>query len=301
MINEIQQNIIASFQKFIWDFYRDQGRFFAWRNSDSVVALRASQDLPATADKSSDMIIGHANPYYVVVSEIMLQQTQTYRVEPKYEQFIEQFPDFETLAAAPLRSVLAAWQGLGYNRRGKYLQQIAQKVVADFNGILPDDPMVLETFPGIGKGTAGSICAFAFNKPTVFIETNIRTVFIHSFFQTQDGVHDKELLPLIARTVDIDNPREWYYALMDYGVHLKKLHANPSRKSKHHIKQSKFEGSDRQIRGMIIKLLTEHPSIEREQLFKLIGKEGQRIERALGELQQERLVEYADDRYSIVC
>jgi len=281
----MQDNTITSFQQFIWDFYREQGRFFAWRNCDPAVAKGYG---------------GQVNPYHVVVSEIMLQQTQTYRVEPKYEQFIEQFPDFQTLADAPLRSVLAAWQGLGYNRRGKYLQQIAQKVVADFNGTLPDDPIVLETFPGIGKGTAGSICAFAFNKPTVFIETNIRTVFIHSFFYNQDKIHDKELLPLIADALDHTNPREWYYALMDYGVHLKKSCVNPSRKSKHHTKQSKFEGSDRQIRGMIVKLLTTHASLEREQLLAQIVKEEQRVARILDELQQEKLVAYKDDFYCIV-
>jgi len=270
----MQNNTITSFQQFIWDFYRTQGRFFAWRNCD--------------------------NPFHVVVSEIMLQQTQTYRVEPKYEQFIELFPDFQTLADAPLRSVLAAWQGLGYNRRGKYLQQIAQKVVSGFNGNLPNDPAVLETFPGIGKGTAGSISAFAFNRPVVFIETNIRAVFIHSFFQDQDKVHDKELLPLIADALDNDNPREWYYALMDYGVHLKKSHINPSRKSKHHVKQSKFEGSDRQIRGMIIKLLTEYPSLEPEQLLRQIAKEEQRVSRILDELHQEQLIGHKDNCYFIV-
>lgn len=270
----MQNNTITSFQQFIWDFYREQGRLFAWRNN--------------------------VNPYHVVVSEIMLQQTQTYRVEPKYEQFIAQFPDFQTLAAAPLRDVLAAWQGLGYNRRGKYLQQIAQKVVTDFNGILPDDPAILETFPGIGKGTAGSICAFAFNRPTIFIETNIRTVFIHSFFYNQDKIHDKELLPLIADALDHENPREWYYALMDYGVYLKKLCINPSRKSKHHTKQSKFEGSDRQIRGKIIKLLTEHVSLDNNQLLQLVQKEKQRVVRILGELQCEQLIAYKDDCYCIV-
>lgn len=283
-MNIMQNNTIASFQKFIWNFYREQGRLFAWRNC--------------------------GNPYHVVVSEIMLQQTQTYRVEPKYEQFIARFPDFQTLANAPLRDVLAAWQGLGYNRRGKYLQQIAQKVVSDFNGILPNDPEILETFPGIGKGTAGSICAFAFNRPTVFIETNIRTVFIHSFFYNQDKIHDKELLPLIADALDHENPREWYYALMDYGVHLKKLCVNPSRKSKHHTKQSKFEGSDRQIRGMIIKLLTEYPSLEHEQLLQLVQKglsaealakeERQRVVRILTELQCEQLIACKDNCYCIV-
>jgi A/G-specific adenine glycosylase len=196
--------------------------------------------------------------------------------------------------------VLTAWQGLGYNRRGKYLQEIAQKVMSDFNGMLPDDPSTLETFPGIGKGTAGSICAFAFNKPTVFIETNIRTVFIHSFFKDQSGVHDKELLPLIAESVDKHNPREWYYALMDYGVHLKKLYVNPSRKSKHHTTQSKFEGSDRQVRGMIIKLLTNHESLEKDQLLAFIDKDAQRVMRIVHELEKEQLIMREQDFYFIV-
>jgi A/G-specific adenine glycosylase len=186
----------------------------------------------------------------------MLQQTQTARVETKYEQFIAAFPTFECLAHASLRDVLSAWQGLGYYRRARYLHQIAQKVVSEHGGMLPDDPKILQTFPGLGAATAASICAFAFNKPTVFIETNIRTVFIHSFFQHKSSVSDKELMPFIAESLDHDNPREWYYALMDYGVLLKSQHINPSRKSAHYTKQSKFEGSDRQIRAAILKMIT---------------------------------------------
>lgn len=267
----LNQNDIQQFQKHIWDFYKNQGRLFAWRNT--------------------------GNPYYVVVSEIMLQQTQTYRVEPKFEQFITTFPNFEILAQASLRDVLSVWQGLGYNRRGMYLHKIAQEIVAQYNGLLPQSEAMLVTLPGIGKATASSICAFAFNMPTIFIETNIRTVFIHTFFNHVQEVSDQDLLPLIKATVDQKNPREWYYALMDYGVLLKKIYSNPSRKSAHYAKQSKFQGSNRQIRGKIIKLLTEHVRISKEQLLLMIKDE--RAENILLQLCQEGFIKEEDDYFFI--
>jgi len=263
---------IASFRDFIWAFYEKEGRIFEWRNVD--------------------------NPYYVLVSEIMLQQTQTYRVEPKYQAFIAEFPDLESLANASLRDVLGMWQGLGYNRRGKFLHQAAQRVMSEFGGNLPEDPELLVTLPGIGKNTAGSISAFAFNKPTIFIETNIRTVFIHSFFKNQDAVHDDLILPLVQQTIDQDNPREWYYALMDYGVHLKKMFPNPSRRSKHHVVQSKFEGSDRQIRGAIIRALVARPTLSESEL-NVLCKNDTRVSTIIAQLEQEQLIERNEDLFSI--
>lgn len=265
---------IQSFQNFIWDFYTANKRDFAWRNTD--------------------------NPYYVVVSELMLQQTQTHRVEPKFEQFICEFPDFASLAQASLRDVLSLWQGLGYNRRGKYLAEIAQAVMQKHGGVLPDDTAALITLPGIGPYTAGSICAFAFNKPTVFIETNIRAVYLHSFFAGQDKVPDAELFPLIAQTVDQVNPREWYYALMDYGVMLKKNGKNPNVRSKHHAVQSKFEGSDRQIRGRIIALLTQYPHLGLADLHTQIdGNEPERITRILNQLCKDGMITSEGELYFI--
>lgn len=264
---------VALFQKTIWNFYKQHGRSFAWRNTE--------------------------NPYYVVVSEIMLQQTQTYRVEKKYEQFILEFPTFKSLAQATLRDVLSIWQGLGYNRRGKALHAIAQKVEKECNGLLPNNPLILETFPGIGPATAGSICAFAFNTPTVFIETNIRTVYLHSFFPNKNQISDKQLLPLIEQTVDTGNTREWYYALMDYGVYLKKLHINPNRRSLHYTKQSTFEGSDRQIRGLVIKLLTHHQRLSQTAMVTILNKDEQRIKKALVELCSEGILKQSDDYFFI--
>lgn len=256
---------VLTFRQLIYDYYAANKREFVWRWTH--------------------------DPYHIVVSEIMLQQTQTSRVVEKYLQFITALPTFEALAHASQREVLTLWSGLGYNRRGLALQGIAQRVVAEFHGQLPADPVLLQTFKGIGPNTAGSICAFAFNMPVVFIETNIRALFIHTFFKDRpDKVHDKELLPLIAQTVDTGNAREWYYALMDYGVMLKKQFKNPSRKSASHARQSTFEGSERQIRGMIIKLLTQFSALSFEQLIELIQKEPRRIERNLEDLCAENLV-----------
>lgn len=255
---------IELFKKSIWDFYEKNKRFFLWREKHT--------------------------PYYIVVSEIMLQQTQTSRVEKKFVEFIERFPTFEVLAQAERVDVLAAWVGLGYNRRGVALHEIAKKIVTEFNGQLPCDVETLKTFKGLGHATASSIVAFAFNKPTVFIETNVRAVFLHSFYQKEEAVHDNMLMPLIEMAVDKNNPREWYYALMDYGVYLKKQFKNPSRKSKHHTTQSQFEGSDRQIRGAIIKLLTVKKQLTQKQLLSNLSFESARVEKQCQKLITEGMV-----------
>lgn len=274
MHSPIDASTQENFKTLIWDFYKAYGRNFPWRNTD--------------------------NPYHIVVSEVMLQQTQTYRVEPKYEQFIATFPNFESLATAPLNVVLGAWQGLGYNRRAKMLQQLAQQVVNQHKGILPTSPEILETFPGIGYATASSICAFAFNKPTVFIETNIRTVFITHFFKDISQVHDREIMPLVAQTVDHSNPRHWYYAIMDYGVFLKKQTNNKvSKQSKHYTKQSRFEGSDRQIRGAILKTLLTQETMQIPTLIAIIGKEPERTERIMERLAKEGLIRISEKNISI--
>ena len=200
------------------------------------------------------------------------------------------FPTIESLAHATLRDVLAVWQGLGYYRRARYLHEIAKIVVEQFCNNIPQDPAILQMFPGIGANTAASICAFAFNMPTVFIETNIRTVFIHHFFSDKTAVTDKELLPLIQTTVDRDNPREWYYALMDYGVFLKKTGVNPSRKSKHHAIQSRFEGSDRQIRGMILRFLTSNSAMTVTEIVLASSKEPERVQNILNQLCHEGFI-----------
>lgn len=266
-------NQIAEFKEFIWNFYHHNKRDFAWRNTD--------------------------NPYYILVSEIMLQQTQTHRVITKYEEFLVAFPTLQHLATASLREVLSLWQGLGYYRRARFLHALAQKVMTEYNGILPQDPKILQTLPGIGPNTAGSICVFAFNQPTIFIETNIRAVFLDSFFRDQKSVSDKELFPLIEATLDRESPRQWYYALMDYGVFLKANKTNPSRKSAHYAKQSKFEGSDRQIRAQILKLIVKKGSISHQDILQHIEKDAVRVEKIINQLLSESFIKKINDLYFV--
>lgn len=195
--------------------------------------------------------------YYILVSELMLQQTQVARVIPKFEAFTRQFPDIQTLAAAPLADVLRLWSGLGYNRRAKYLHEAARQLVAEYGGEMPADYERLKKLPGIGPGTAGAIMVYAFNRPMVFVETNVRTVYFHYFFEPGKKVSDAELVPLIDATIDKDHPREFYWALMDYGSWLKQNVQKNTDQSVHYKKQSKFKGSTREVRGQIIRLLGE--------------------------------------------
>jgi A/G-specific adenine glycosylase len=175
------------------------------------------------------------------------------------------------------------------------LHESAQKVVQDYAGSLPVDEAALGTFPGIGPATAASICAFAFNMPTVFIETNIRTVFIVSFLRTQQDIPDAAIRTLVAQTVDPEQPRFWYYALMDYGVMLKKNLGNANKLSKHYTRQSKFEGSNRQVRGMVLRSLLAHGKMTAAALEQEVGVEPERLQSAVDQLCAERLVKKQDD------
>ncbi|MFA4823714.1 MAG: A/G-specific adenine glycosylase [Methanoregula sp.] len=265
---------ISEFQLMVLDYYHQHGRTMAWRNT--------------------------TDPYNILVSEIMLQQTQVERVMIKYPEFLAAFPDFATLAQAPLANILAVWQGMGYNRRAISLQKCAQRVMNEFGGVIPADADTLATFPGIGRATASSICAFAFNMPVVFIETNIRRVFIHFFFSDAASVSDAEILPLVERAVYRDNPRIWYWALMDLGALLKKIVANPNRRSAHYTKQSPFEGSDRRIRGRIIALLLGTPHLTMHEIVAASREDPDRIFRIITTLENEGFIRCLQNRYSLV-
>ncbi len=193
-------------------------------------------------------------PYYVLVSELMLQQTQVDRVIPKFQAFIAAFPDEHTLATASLADVLVLWQGLGYNRRAKFLHEAAKEVVRA--GAFPTDEQGLLRLPGVGKNTAGAIRAYAFNQSAIFVETNVRTVYFHHFFTLGDPVDDKEIVSLLEQTIDRQHPREFYWSLMDYGSFLKRSGAGRITQSRHYKKQSALKGSVREIRGQIIARLT---------------------------------------------
>jgi A/G-specific adenine glycosylase len=230
------------------------------------------------------------DPYNIAVSEIMLQQTQVARVIEKYREFLQAFPTVQDLAKASLQQVLLHWSGLGYNRRARFLHLMAQTVTAEYGGKFPKDREKLLQLPGIGHYTAGAIAAFAYNKPLPFIETNIRTVYLHHFYNNSTKhITDKELLPLIEATVDQAHPRQWYWALMDYGSYLKSQGITIHRQSAHYAKQSAFKGSVREVRGGIMKILTKQPA-SMLQLQKVTDFSSQRIEQAVQSLLKEGIV-----------
>lgn len=239
------------------------------------------------------------DPYEILISEVMLQQTQVPRVIPKYESFLRTFPDVQSLAAAPLADVLIAWSGLGYNRRAKSLKAAAEVIVSEHGGRVPDTLEGLMALHGIGHATASQILAFAFAVAVPFIETNIRSVYLHEFFGDADDVPDAAIMPLIEATLDRDDPRTWYYALMDYGTHLKATVANPSRRSAHHTRQSRFEGSNRQVRGALVRELTARPGQGEVELAGATGFDAVRVASALLGLIHEGFVSDDGGRFRI--
>jgi A/G-specific adenine glycosylase len=253
------------FQAAVYAYYDNHGRDLPWRKTD--------------------------DPYAIVVSEVMLQQTQVSRVVEKYRQFMAAFPTVQSLAAAPLSEIFPIWQGLGYNRRALSLKRLAEIVVADHGGEIPADFSHLLKLPGIGQATATSILAFAFNQPVVFIETNIRAVFIHHFFRDRHDIRDSEILPLVKQTLDGDNPRRWYNALMDYGGAVKKQFINPGKKSAHYKKQAPFNGSNRQVRGAILKALMESRRCTPSELIDALPYDASIIIENMKRLVKEGLVE----------
>ena len=237
---------VHKFQKSVWDYYK--------KNARKELPWRKTRD-----------------PYSILVSEIMLQQTQVERVKPFYEAFIKKFPTIQKLATAPLADVLKVWQGLGFNSRAKRLQDTAKAVIVRYDGIMPKDAAMLEALPGIGPYTSKAIVAFAYNHDAVLIETNIRTAIIHHFFHDKEGVTDEEVLRVLKRVLPKGKSREWYSALMDYGAHLKHSGIRINNKSKTYTKQSKFTGSDREARGAILKALAKNEHTK-AQLLKLLGE-----------------------------
>lgn len=268
----LHEDELTCFKDKVWDYYRENKRAFPWRDDVSE--------------------------YGVFISEVMLQQTQAPRVVEKFNSFMRVFPDFDSLAHASRADVLREWKGLGYNRRALLLRDAAQIIVSRHGGKLPRTIPELDDLPGIGYATACSISAFAFNEPVVFIETNIRTVFLHAFFAERARVPDNELLPLIAATVPPTNAREWYSALMDYGTMLKKTQGNANTRSVHYTKQSTFKGSARELRGKILSVLLESHSFTARELAARIGTDG-RMPTILTQMEKEGFIIRTGDSYML--
>ena len=259
------------------------------------------------------------DPYAILVSEVMLQQTQVARVVPYYESWLADFPTLEALAAAPLEAVLRAWQGLGYNRRAIALKRAAEQIVTAHGArpvgpahgvpgseaaVLPRDEAALRALPGVGPATAAGVLAFGFGRHAAYLETNVRAVFLHELFADADGVPDREISPLVASAAALAEQRgltarEWNYALLDYGAHLKRTQPNPSRRSAHHARQSAFEGSRRQKRARLLRAVMDAPGASTDELAAGLRIEPSLTDELLAELQAEGFVDSDTDGWRI--
>lgn len=224
---------VRDFQELIWHKGRELYRNMPWRED--------------------------TRPYYVLVSELMLQQTQVAQVIPKFRAFVAAFPDEQALARASLADVLRAWQGLGYNRRAKYLHDAAAMIVHEYGGDVPAVDADLRRLPGVGANTAGAIMAYSYSQPSIFVETNVRTVYVHHFFGKRGDVRDSEIRSTLVQTIDREHPRQWYWALMDYGSWLKSQGVRTTHRNPQYRKQAPLAGSVREVRGRIVRELMSGP------------------------------------------
>ena len=262
---EQRASTLMLFSQAVWAFYQQRRRPFPWRET--------------------------CDPYAVLLSELMLQQTQTERVLPKYEEFLTVWPDFRAMAASSLLEVLSRWKGLGYNRRALALRTIASSTEA-YGWTLPNDYSQLLQFPMIGPSTAAAILAFCYGQPAIYLETNIRRVLIHQFFPGQEKVVDTDLRQILEELIGLQTDfKHWYYALMDLGVYVKKNLPNPNRRSAHYVRQAKFENSNRQLRGLLLLLFTERGRLSKNQLYESLAFEPERIDECLAALCKEGFVQ----------
>lgn len=252
------------------------------------------------------------DPYKILVSEIMLQQTQVERVIPFYERFIKEFPTPKDLAKAPLSKVLLLWSGLGYNRRAKHLQEAAKilcKAGVSRGGvgvpfISPERGTPATHLPGVGPYTLRAVATFAYNKREVFLETNIRTVFIHYLFRSRRHldslIPDSEILPKVEEALEKSHmqPQDFYWALMDYGSYLKRQGIKLNIRSKHYTKQSKFKGSHRELRGKILRALLERPQTM-DTLIDITDRAYTDVARVVASLSSEGMITIKNKKISI--
>jgi A/G-specific adenine glycosylase len=255
---------------------------------------------------------GSHDPYAVLVSEVMLQQTQASRVVPAFLSFLRRFPTVRTLAAAPRRDVVREWGGLGYNRRAVRLSEAARAIVRDHGGRMPRDPATLRELPGVGPYTAAAVASLGFGQPVAVVDTNVRRV-VARVHVGMDG-HEapaKQVWALADAWLDHGDPITWNQAVMDLGREV--CRPNPrcdacplARVCRFHIagsiaarapgRQGRFEGSGRQVRGAVVRVLRSHPSLTRTSLSAETGFPRDRVDGALDGLVDDGLLELDGER-----
>ena len=255
---------ILSFQKEILLWYRKNKRDLPWRET--------------------------TNPYYIHLSEIMLQQTQVERVKNYYAIFIKKYPTPKEMSNAKTSELLKDWQGLGFNSRILRFKEAMKIIEKTYKGKYPQTRKELLNLPGIGPYTSSAILAFAFNKTVPVVDTNIRRVLLH-FFNITEETPLKELEEFAITITPKNNAREWNNALMDYAN--KELTAKKTG-IKSLSKQSKFEGSTRQARSTIVKELLKKDELTKKQIEDLIPNHN--VENILKSLEKDSIISITQNR-----
>jgi A/G-specific adenine glycosylase len=222
-----------------------------------------------------------------MISEIMLQQTQAERVVPRFEAWLQSFPDISHLSAAPLREVLALWSGLGYNSRAVRLHRCSCIITEFYGGVVPSQPELLKKLPGIGEYTCRSIPVFADNHDFAAVDTNIRRIIIHEF-SLPENISAARLQGIAEKLLPLGQSRQWHNALMDYGALMltsKKTGIRPL------TRQSKFQGSKRWYRGQLIKELVQSEELFLEEIEEKYADCPWKLDEIISELINEGLVE----------
>ncbi|OHA63650.1 MAG: hypothetical protein A2842_02745 [Candidatus Wildermuthbacteria bacterium RIFCSPHIGHO2_01_FULL_48_25] len=299
---------ILAFQRTILSWYKTNRRDLPWRNTK--------------------------DPYKILVSEVMLQQTQVTRVIPKYKDFLKAFPTLESLSKTSDKKLLKTWAGLGYWRRALALKETARILVnaqaakfltssrrrfstvakrkspraqnpksrRDFEvrSLEILSPRELETLPGIGPYTARAVSCFAFGNTEAFLDTNIRRVYLHFFFKNKKDVPDREIVRIAQKALRKKDPREWHYALFDYGATVLK-NSGANRRSRHYAKQSKFEGSFRSFRTKVVNfLLSQKQNRAPQKTIEALLKESPYPkEKVIASLLKDRLIKQSSTHYSL--
>lgn len=265
------KNIIA-FQEKVLSFYKENKRDLPWRRT--------------------------TDPYAILVSEVMLQQTQVDRVVSYYQEWLRQWPTIQDLANAERADVLQRWMGLGYNNRAVNLHKASQFIVERFDGGVKNALGSGMKIPGIGPYTEKAVKIFAFNENLATVDTNIRRILIHEF-SPQETLSDADVHSLAEQCLPKGQSRDWHNALMDYGslvLTSKKTGISPK------TAQSTFEGSDRQYRAKILRHLLAHQretfTIDRLQEI-LSFPERRRLQTILEGMIKDDLLLCENERYSL--
>lgn len=247
------------------------------------------------------------DPYRVLVSEVMLQQTQAARVAPAFRRFLRLFPTVSALAAAGRSDVLRAWSGLGYNRRAVNLSEAARRIVRDHGGRVPSTPEALIPLPGVGSYTAAAVSSIAFGVPVPALDTNMSRVVARVGLGAQaHEVSRTDLRNAAAAWIDRQDPGSWNQALMDLGREvcrpIPRCQACPLNEActfrargvegeRSPRRQPPFSGSLRQVRGAVIRALQDRPSASMAALAKASDESIDRVAEAVGALERDGLVE----------